>query len=80
MIRTKGVVVGFTPKRIKIKDITRDYYKDENKIGNVKPSNVKKIDWWLNNEPSSWRENMSSELAQILFIMNVSMFLLVQYL
>ena len=42
---TKGVVVGFTPKRIKIKDITRDYYKNENKIGNIKPSNVKKIDW-----------------------------------
>ena len=23
----------------------KDYYKDENRIGNVKPSNVKKIDW-----------------------------------
>jgi hypothetical protein len=37
--------------------------------------------WWLNNEPSKHGEkNMSSEFALIIFIMNVSMFLLVQYL
>ena len=38
-----GKVVGFTPKRIKCENLTRDYYKDNSFIGNYKPSSVRKL-------------------------------------
>ncbi len=38
-----GKVVGFTPKRIKCENLTRDCYKDETFIGNYKPSSVRKL-------------------------------------
>ena len=38
-----GKVVGFTPKRIKCENLTRDYHNNETNIGSFLPKNVKKL-------------------------------------